>query len=748
MVITRDAGASSFPRGFFTVLRRLRALLFVSVAAALFYGLPQQTLEIYRAIAQDTILRQDLGPRYIELLFAVAGLLALCICMWVLAARLLAPRLSRVTTRRSSALKSMVQLMPPLLALIVLAGCVIGVLRARTNPPSAVVKERIIPSLIEMLRLDTELGGISEAETLVVNDVIEGLFTFNERLTIAAIVMIIVAVLAFAALRNARIYASVKRGRFRRALFEAREGKSVLVFVAGLLLLFSISQVSAPVLFGPLVIVALFFLCMACVMTQLADLADRHGVPYLGLTLLLVVVIGVTGTNDNHRVSELAHDPKAASTSSPNRPTLSSEFRQWYLERPDRAFYEAAGKPYPIYVVAAQGGGIYAALNTATVLGRLQDQCPSFNSHLFAISSVSGGSLGAAIYSGLAKQIAPSPFPCLEKVRYPYKLTKTMSLVEAADMALSRDLLAPLFSGLLFSDLLQRFIPGPIGFLDRGRRLDAAFSNATQSMISVYAPKFAWPSSKNFLAEPYLDHWKANAGPALVFNSTQVGSGQRRVTAPFEFPGEALSFVPLWPRAPGAPSVHISLATAAGLSARFPWISPPGGFDDVDATGNVKRVDVVDGGYFENSGVATAADIIRSMRIAAAEHGFSREIAISLIVLTGWTYADEPPAYLRELQTPLQTLMNTRVARGYISIADAQREFALLSQPQPLMRRVKLLDMDYPLPLGWRLSTITSLLIRAQAGDPRLCASATPGAPMTFEADCLLESVYRELTGT
>jgi hypothetical protein len=44
---------------------------------------------------------------------------------------------------------------------------------------------------------------------------------------------------------------------------------------------------------------------------------------------------------------------------------------------------------------------------------------------------------------------------------------------------------------------------------------------------------------------------------------------------------------------------------AAGLSARFPWITPAGSVPSMPS----KKL--VDGGYFENSAVETAVDIIR-----------------------------------------------------------------------------------------------------------------------------------------
>ena len=52
-------------------------------------------------------------------------------------------------------------------------------------------------------------------------------------------------------------------------------------------------------------------------------------------------------------------------------------------------------------MVAAQGGGIYAATHALTFLSGLQDACPRFAQHMFAISSVSGGSIGSAMFAAL-----------------------------------------------------------------------------------------------------------------------------------------------------------------------------------------------------------------------------------------------------------------------------------------------------------------------------------------------------------
>src|SRR5262249_52953261 len=55
----------------------------------------------------------------------------------------------------------------------------------------------------------------------------------------------------------------------------------------------------------------------------------------------------------------------------------------------------------------------------------------------------------------------------------------------------------------------------------------------------------------------------------------------------------------------------IRLSTAATISARFPVISPQGNFRD---RGGMRTDEVVDGGYFENDGLATIGDVAAALR--------------------------------------------------------------------------------------------------------------------------------------
>ena len=100
---------------------------------------------------------------------------------------------------------------------------------------------------------------------------------------------------------------------------------------------------------------------------------------------------------DNHVVREALKPSSVPQV----RLDLDHAFQGW-LEK--REAIRASQRPYPIVIVAAEGGGIRAGYWTAAILGGLQDKDPFFRCHVFAISGVSGGSVGAVVWLGLLRE--------------------------------------------------------------------------------------------------------------------------------------------------------------------------------------------------------------------------------------------------------------------------------------------------------------------------------------------------------
>ncbi len=757
----------------FIALRIIRAPLVVTALVAGFLLVPDQTREIYRAIAQDTVIRSTYLTKFSELGVAVVGLVGICLITWYVT-NLLIVRLRYRLGVEEGIVHRALSWAPHALVLIISFAAASGIFNARTPALTTTISNTVKPTIIEMFKLDD----FFRHQISLANPTAEGLtstlFSYNELLLHGAVGalglgILLVVILCLIGARIERRLSVRDPAKFLAPYTRISVYSSILALVLG----FCISPVVFPQLLGPLGVFALFFTCLTLLTGQLTFLADRWGIPFLTLIALWGVALSLADLNDNHRLPTLADEgliARPASGAVP--PRLDEEFTSWFWSRKDRGRFEKAGLRYPIYIVAAPGGGIYAAFHTAVVLGRIQEQCPFFSHHLFGISGVSGGSLGAATFAGLTRltvdyaidrlgQLGVSG--CLPMGPTPYKGIGSMSLVDAADTALSDDLLSPLFGALLFPDFLQRFLPAPFGFMDRGRRLDFSFEEAMQRALNANRRGFGhtWSSDRNPLAIGFSHHWSASgSSPALVLTTTEVETGRRRIIAPFVFEGEGISFLPIWAGVHDGPR-DIAVSAAVSLSARFPWITPAGWFQDVEHLSgpNLSRrrtIGLVDGGYFENSGVATAIDLIRSMQATAQRHGFGGRIEIVLIVLTSGDYPGDKDRPMNELLAPVQALLNTRGARAYITIAEAEREFnkATTSGDEGTLnralrfRKLRLAEMGQPVPLGWRLSTITSLLVRAQAGDPTECEpneALIQTKKGRFEADCVIRLIYHEL---
>ena len=175
----------------------------------------------------------------------------------------------------------------------------------------------------------------------------------------------------------------------------------------------------------------------------------------------------VLDINDNHVVSQVE------SKNSGRLKAAATEFKTWISSRGDRSAYQT--EPYPVFVVSAAGGGLYAAQHAARFLARIQYHCPHFAQHIFAISGVSGGSVGASVFASLVntKATKQEPVPtCKDFGEEPGPLERDVNAI------LSSDFLAPIVAATLFSDFLQRFIPTPIAQFDRGQVLDRVLEAA------------------------------------------------------------------------------------------------------------------------------------------------------------------------------------------------------------------------------------------------------------------------------
>ena len=246
----------------------------------------------------------------------------------------------------------------------------------------------------------------------------------------------------------------------------------------------------------------------------------------------------------------------------------------------------------PIVFVATAGGGLRAAYWTATILGRLADTQPGFVDHLFAISAVSGGSLGAAMVEALIAEQQRGRLPA------------GSSIERDAQLLLANDFLGRTVARMMYTDPLLP-LSRLLRFSDRGKALEIGWS-ATWDELKL-PPDRADP---NPLDDSFLHLWRdvPNGGwrrPILLLNATHEERGKRIITSNIRITSDP--FADAW-------DLHallgrdLRVTTAAHNSARFTYVSPAGTImpDDGTIEGHV-----LDGGYFENNGALTLLEITR-----------------------------------------------------------------------------------------------------------------------------------------
>jgi hypothetical protein len=731
--------------GFFDTLATLRLVIILAFAFAIFVTLPSQSLELFRYTAQLFTASyrgnfQDPGG-LIEAIILILSALLLTVSFLVLARLLYVPNSAEASDRTASRLNRHV------LSLIACAPCL-----AIAAGLSRAVVGGDLSKLTEALHRGAQVS-VTKDQNWTLDD-LQKLSDFdataqlqlNWGLHLGMIVFLSLALVFFFA---GRMFGSRNGGD----VLSRRTGSRLIALGLLLPVVLSVAFVAFPVSlarsltsFG---VVCLFFLTLALFFAALSLLELRTQKPLLFLLLVCSFAFGVFGLNDNHGIRELVARSSggASAPAAAPRPSIGAGFKQWLEGRAEKADFSPT-RTYPIYVVAAEGGGIYAAFRTATFLAMLQDECPRFSHHLFAISSVSGGSVGAAVYSGLLQKInqGDERFQPNSGCVKDGANTGQLFFNDLAEDILKDDFLSPVLAAFLFPDFLQKFLFFPISQLDRSIALEKSLETSWDRQTRKYRVKFParWVNAGNPLRESFADQWNSKSDvPALFINTTEIESGRGRVFAPFAIETSEVSSFPLSGLEAGSEAagldIPLRLSTAAVISARFPWLTPPGSFHRaVSGT----KVHLVDGGYLDNSGVVTALAVVREMEAALNEMSPRPKVEINLIVLTSKDFG-EAPIVLGDYLAPFQTLDSTRMARGAIAVEQAERQ--LSDAKSIVLEKAELAGYSYPLPLGWRLSLITRSLVLGQNGDASRCQPAKDATVVIDDPDCLKARIHREL---
>jgi hypothetical protein len=386
---------------------------------------------------------------------------------------------------------------------------------------------------------------------------------------------------------------------------------------------------------GALYVAVAFALAVATALSFVADglrvPARWHGVvrrPPVFLLLALVAVL-VAAMVPLHAVRIVA--PGHAAVAPAARRPLGELFDGWVAAC---APGDAAQPVRPV-IVALSGGASKAALWAARVLRDVEAALPPPGAGapaIFAVSSVSGSSLGAGAWiSTIAGE--PDRARCRTDPTPAPDSPEGVSRADRALAGLGGDLLGAPLAGLLIDDIpraLIGWIPGLAGGAP-ARGGDRA--EATERGIELLwqrASHAAWddaagrplPLDRGFLALFYATSGTPRSGvPLWIANATDSRSGRRVLTTPFasadprQWPfrdsGDALALA----------GADLPASTVIVNSARVAFLFPPGELAPLHPAADLTspRHDqpttaLVDGGYFDNGGLLSAVELAEWLR--------------------------------------------------------------------------------------------------------------------------------------
>ena len=773
----------------YQIARDTKWMIAVSVFLSVILFLPDQIRELYRIVVADVTLVNidfaslwnftfrdwgDLAKVAIIVAKLVVPVFLLSLALWAGLNQVMAESLRRIADP-TPVTQTVARLLPPLFGVLPLVAAALGQVLS-------------IPRLAEVEKSDDPVASAwDNFASELFQTIAPGLIWIGVGTLVLALALLACERYAHPGQDTAARLNELYFGRIRYMAV-------TVLLIAVLAAAFYFSPVRFPESIGSFGIIALFAVGIVVFTVHVSMLTMRWRFPVMPCVFAFAIIWAVFDTNDNHDVRPLATSKVPAEV-----PTASEAFRQWYETRPNLADYEE----YPVYLVTAQGGGIYAAYQTAIFLARLYDLCPGFGDHVFAISSVSGGSVGAAAFAAAlharaegAYQTAATPVSApgplaagsnscptitehllAERPPHRHPDDPPGPLEDSLRRYFKNDFLSPLIGATVFLDFAQGFLPFPVPAFDRARGLELALEQAER----------AFGNGTPQLTRSYFDHRNPERRvPALLINTSDAGSGRRVVISPFSFgngkgvAGSAVVSYQDLGRAKDNKRQYppdIRLSTAASISARFPWVTPAATVPVGDMRfGPQKKLRLVDGGYVDNSGVETALDLVDAIRGAVDDIGRKalepntsvantgipyRRVKLRMISLSGGDYSVRGSFALGDVLEPVRALLSTRSSRAYVAIDRANKEFV----PYELetvsrngnsstvttgdLRISNLTSRYYPLPLGWAMSDRTRKIVERQSGHFWDCE---PGLDLKqsqqtlSEADCIQLMIYHVLS--
>jgi hypothetical protein len=310
---------------------------------------------------------------------------------------------------------------------------------------------------------------------------------------------------------------------------------------------------------------------------------------------IVLIIKGITAEFDPNTGRDIL---RTADTGLEPPVSLSTALDTWSLQQ---------GGSDQIVLVAAAGGGIRASYWTSLVLAHAADKAPALRRKMFLASGVSGGSLGLAVYRAALEagdNCGGTAADGLERCIRAFHAHDFLGAPVGATL-----------TGMVFNFIVSRSL-----FPTRASALESSWDVAWQETIGRSK------AGSEVFRKPLTSLGGQHPGPSLLLNATAVSDGDRIVSSPIDTDG--------WLHTRGASedptvtceanvsdSTQVTLAAAAGASARFPFLSEWGWFMRPERPSCPAEVGLADGGFFDNYGAATLIDAMKALR---ATRGTSR----------------------------------------------------------------------------------------------------------------------------
>jgi len=459
----------------------------------------------------------------------------------------------------------------------------------------------------------------------------------------------------------------------------------------------SIRIFSLPVVFAAII----FYTFLA---SYLLVLGRKHHFRYITVIVLLGIIISSGSITSYHKVATVPLKKDEHQVS------LRQYISAWLKSREGEIDTQALrSKCYPVFFVNAYGGGIRAAAWTALVVGRAnlllrQDTAKlphDFEHYVFSFSGASGGTIGFSLLAGARLYYAAHP-----------KDDNVFSDTLNAKKVFKHDYLTADLVGIFGRDMWAGS-SGTNWWRDRAAINELGWEEyaCKQNIAYNRSFKFSWPAAGNMET------------PLLMSNTFDIDRGVKGVLAPVLLQQRDFPAATLLQELVCNDDIHIS--SAAFLSARFPYASPTGKFDE--------NHHFTDGGTVENSGAETSAQLIKVFNevkdsLAKKDAAFSC-IQISILSIPNEILGIDSVARVKNLYegvAPISGILNT--LNGNAQKADNTNKYMAADSGwnyfnvQPRQVIISHGSIAPILPLGWQISDYAiELMQRSVEKQPQLC---------------------------